>query len=57
MTERDDRLPAGNHRHQQKRPDQGIGAFNTANPAYVRRHPIFDRRNDRTRVRTGSLSR
>jgi hypothetical protein len=32
MTERDCWLPAGNHRHQQNRPDQGIGAFNATNP-------------------------
>lgn len=56
MTERDDRLPAGNHRHQQDGPAQGIGAFNAATPAYVPRHAVFDRRYDRTHIRTESLS-
>jgi hypothetical protein len=56
MTERDDRLPAGNHRHQQHGPDQGTEAFNATNPAYVPRHAIIDRRHDRTHVRMGSLS-
>ena len=56
MTERDDRLRPGNHRHQQGGSDQGIGAFDATNPADVPRQPIFDWGHDRTRTRTGSLS-
>jgi hypothetical protein len=56
MTERDDRPPAGNHHHQQNRSDHWIGAFDTTNPAYGLRHPIFGWRNDRTRTRTGGRS-
>ena len=56
MTERDDRLRPGNHRHQQGGTDQGIGAFDATNPADVPGQPIFDWGHDRTRTRTGSLS-